>query len=86
MKKEKLFKYLVKENAISIFLKKNKKGKNKYINNSSLTTIKNSKKNKANKLYINCTKFLEKILSKLFKKKLFIEIKKFSNNCKSIKL
>lgn len=85
-KKEKLFKYLVQESGITIFLKKNKNGKNKYIHNNSFTPIKNSKKNKANKLYINCTKFLEKILSKLFKRKLFIEIKKFSNNYKSVKL
>ncbi len=36
------------------------------------------KKNKTNMLYINCTKFLEKIFNKIIKKKIFVSIYQYS--------
>ena len=74
--KDKIFQCLVKENDISIFLN-NKKN----IKSGSLIPIKKNKTkktNKANILYINCTKFLEKIFSKIIKKKVFILLMKHS--------
>ena len=70
--KNKRFKNLVQENDVPIFLNNNK--------NVSSESIKNNRKNKVNLIYINCTKFLEKIFSKLIKKKVFILILKYSDN------
>lgn len=71
---------LIKENNISILLKNNKNNKNKKIKkikNNSLVK-RNIKKNKGNTLYINCTKFLEKVFNKIIKKKVFITLIKYS--------
>ena len=77
--KNRKYKYLIKSNNNSIFLKNNKNDKNdnKEIKNSASTPIKNIK-NKSNNLYINCTKFLEKIFNKIIKKKIFVSIYQYS--------
>ena len=40
--------------------------------NDSQIQRRNTNKNRATKLYINCTKFLEKIFNKIIKKKVLI--------------
>ena len=59
---------------MSLFLlnhKNNEQNKNK---------DKADNKKKINKLYINCTKFFVKILIRLFKKRIFVEIYKWNKN------
>ena len=72
------YKYLLKKNDISIFIKNNNKKDNK---NDSSKAIKNIKKRKKpNNLYINCTKFLVKIFNKIIKKNIYISIYNYSKN------
>lgn len=75
IEKELPFKNLTSENNISIKINNNifeiNDGKN-----SPQVQAKNNK-NRANKLYINCTKFLEKIFNKIIKKKVFIILSEY---------
>ena len=64
------FKYLIIDKKKSISFSINKKNKNKKTNEIRNKKGKNHKK-KVSKLYVNCTKFLVKILIRLFKKKVF---------------
>ena len=70
--KNKKFRHLRIKSDISILLSKNK---NVCISKSSSIS---NKKIKTNRLYINCTKFLEKIINKIIKKMVFLIILKFS--------
>ena len=75
------YKYLIKKNDISIFIKNDNKKNNKEIKNDSSKAIKNIKKRKKpSNLYINCTKFLVKIFNKIIKKKIYISIYNYSKN------
>jgi hypothetical protein len=67
------FKYLIIDKKKSISFSINKKTKNKKTNEIKNKKGKNIKK-KVSKLYVNCTKFLVKILIRLFKKKVFFII------------
>ena len=67
------FKYLIIDKKKSISFSINKKIKNKKSNEIRNKKGKNHKK-KVSKLYVNCTKFLVKILFRLFKKKVFFII------------
>ena len=67
------FKYLIIDRKKSISFSINKKIKNKKPNGAKNKKEKNHKK-KVSKLYVNCTKFLVKILIRLFKKKVFFII------------
>jgi hypothetical protein len=67
------FKYLIIDKKKSISFSINKKIKNKKSNETRNKKGKNHKK-KVSKLYVNCTKFLVKILIRLFKKKVFFII------------
>ena len=67
------FKYLIIDKKKSISFSINKKNKNKKTNEIRNKKGKNHKK-KVSKLYVNCTKFLVKILIRLFKKKVFFII------------
>ena len=67
------FKYLIIDKKKSISFSINTKIKNKKINEIRNKKGKNHKK-KVSKLYVNCTKFLVKILIRLFKKKVFFII------------
>ena len=77
---KKKFKYLKRNNNISILLKNKEKSKNKEIKNKSSFSTKKIKKNKASKIYINCTRFLEKIFKKIIKRKVLIQLIKYSKN------
>ena len=70
------FKNLTSENNISIKINKNifeiNEGKKDF-----QAPIKNININRANKLYKNCTKFLEKIINKIIKKKAFIILSEY---------
>lgn len=77
---KKKFKYLKRNNNISILLKNKEKNKKKEINNKSPYSTKKIKKNKASKIYINCTRFLEKIFKKIIKRKVFVILIKHSKN------
>ena len=76
--KNKIYKNLRIKNDISIILSNNKNNeanlKGSSISNQTI------KKNKANKLYKNCTKFLVKIFNKIMNKRTFIIINRFSKN------
>ena len=74
--KNKKYKYLIKENNISIFLN-NKKDEG--VKNNVIISINNINKS-PNNLYINCTKFLVKIFNKIIKKKIFVLLCKYSKN------
>ena len=67
------FKYIIIDKKKSISFSINKKIKNKKTNEIINKKGKNKKK-KVSKLYVNCTKFLVKILIRLFKKKMFFII------------
>ena len=67
------FKYLIIDKRKSISFSINKKIKKKKTNEIINKKGKNHKK-KVSKLYVNCTKFLIKILIRLFKKKVFFII------------
>ena len=72
--KRKRYKFLRIKKETNICL--NNDYKNEEILQNSIVSDKN-KRNKTNKLYINCTKFLEKIFNRIIKKKVFIIIKRF---------
>ena len=70
--RNKQYKFLNIERNISISLLNDKKSeKNK---KGNITLEKSDSKKKVNKLYINCTKFLVKILNRLIKRKIFVII------------
>ena len=77
---KKKFKYLKRNNNISILLKNKEKSKKKEIKNKSPFSTKKIKKNKASTIYINCTRFLEKIFKKIIKRKVLIQLIKYSKN------
>ena len=65
------FKNLTSESNISIKINNNIFEMNEGKNDSQIQR-RNTNKNRATKLYINCTKFLEKIFNKIIKKKVLI--------------
>ena len=48
------------------------------IKKKSPFSTKKIKKNKSSKIYINCTRFLEKIFKKIIKRKVFVTLIKYS--------
>jgi len=77
-KNKKKFKYLKRNNNISILLKNKEKSEKKKIKSKSPFSTKKAKKNKASKIYINCTRFLEKLFNKIIKRKVFVTLLKYS--------
>ena len=71
------FKNLTSENNISIKINNNRFEINEGKNDSQVQK-RNININRANKLYINCTKFLEKIINKIIKKKVFIILSEYT--------
>ena len=71
----KKYKFLKINEGVMFCLDKNSKNE-KILKN--LNVYNKIKKNKTNMLYINCTKFLEKIFNRIIKNNVFIIIKKFS--------
>ena len=75
IQKGQTFDNLIMENNTCIMLKQNDI-KNNY--NISIHSDLKNEKNIVNKLYINCTKFLVKIFNKIIKKKIFMELVKYT--------